>query len=780
MTSSKPAGRQRDWTGAWAALWLVAATLLFFHPVVTGRGHFWDDFLNDVAPTLDYLVSRLARGELPLWVPEQHCGYPLALGGIHWSYPFFLLLIPFVRDGHLPGFVMEMFFLAHLVLLGWFSWRYLRDQGVGFWAALNGALGVSLCAPMVVMLYYPTVICSAVWVPPACLLIERFLRGGGWPLIPAAGVCAGLIFLAGHSQWSFYLLAFVGVYALFSLVSHGWRRRSVAGVGRGVGGIAAVFLLAGLVAMVRLLPELEYTRQSTRMAEASEKLLTAPEFSRPFYVLANAVFPHAWGKIEGSGRTFLYWGRKGYEHVTGFWYYWEDGSYVGLLPLLGVPVGLWFGRRDRRFLLMAALAATAILYGCGVRNPLRIAAGRLFPLLQSMRYHARLTSLWLGFALPWAYAFLLDRWFRAGPDARRKWLATPGHRWAAGAFLFVSLAAGLALWAGLTARFADPIPRRVLMLNLAVFVAVLLGGGVFFVWPRPLGRHPAVLGGILAGLLWLDLYHATGGLHTYPRSFVETMRPNPAEKALMDIREQSPEPWRSAWRGHQANRRVMYLGLESWNGYVPNPHARWNELQTVAEKAGRMDKAYDLMNVRFDLNETMRTGRLRDRMATMAPRVYTVHATVTVAPENVLECVVADEFDCRLACVTEEPAAYAVEPLPAGARDRVSIESYRAQRRIVRADMAAAGVLVFSEHNYPGWRARVNGRPARLLTVNGVNCAVPLPAGTHRVELRFEPAVVRWGLAVSAAAMIGALAVVVWGALRGRWRGSAPLSASVG
>jgi hypothetical protein len=82
----------------------------------------------------------------------------------------------------------------------------------------------------------------------------------------------------------------------------------------------------------------------------------------------------------------------------------------------------------------------------------------------------------------------------------------------------------------------------------------------------------------------------------------------------------------------------------------------------------------------------------------------------------------------------------------------------------ISATLTAAGVLVLSEPFYPGWRAWVDGAEAPLLRGNYALSAVALPAGTHRVELRFSSQPARRGLWLSALgvlALLGLLALHV-------------------
>jgi hypothetical protein len=56
-------------------------------------------------------------------------------------------------------------------------------------------------------------------------------------------------------------------------------------------------------------------------------------------------------------------------------------------------------------------------------------------------------------------------------------------------------------------------------------------------------------------------------------------------------------------------------------------------------------------------------------------------------------------------------------------------------------------VLVLSERDYPGWRARIDGEPTSIVRANYILRAVYVPAGTHVVEVWFEPPGLVAGLA---------------------------------
>ena len=84
----------------------------------------------------------------------------------------------------------------------------------------------------------------------------------------------------------------------------------------------------------------------------------------------------------------------------------------------------------------------------------------------------------------------------------------------------------------------------------------------------------------------------------------------------------------------------------------------------------------------------------------------------------------------------------------------------------VDVDTPRAGLLNLSEVWYPGWTATVDGQPAPLLRAHTTLMAVPVAAGAQRVELRFDPPLVKIGLLISGAALLLIIIVALWAVSR--------------
>jgi hypothetical protein len=127
--------------------------------------------------------------------------------------------------------------------------------------------------------------------------------------------------------------------------------------------------------------------------------------------------------------------------------------------------------------------------------------------------------------------------------------------------------------------------------------------------------------------------------------------------------------------------------------------------------------------------------------------------------------------------VADERAAFAAVTSPAFTARRVVLEGRAAataggrvervephapgrERWRVTAEGAGGGWLVVSAGWYPGWRARIDGRPAPVERADYALLAVHVPRGAHDVELRYVPR--GFGAALAAfAAGAGVVAVAL-------------------
>ena len=83
------------------------------------------------------------------------------------------------------------------------------------------------------------------------------------------------------------------------------------------------------------------------------------------------------------------------------------------------------------------------------------------------------------------------------------------------------------------------------------------------------------------------------------------------------------------------------------------------------------------------------------------------------------------------------------------------------ERVVVRAHATAPGFLHLADQYATGWYATVNGAPTPVLRANHVFRAVEVPAGESLVELRYAPASLWLGAAITGATLVAILGAAI-------------------
>jgi hypothetical protein len=101
-------------------------------------------------------------------------------------------------------------------------------------------------------------------------------------------------------------------------------------------------------------------------------------------------------------------------------------------------------------------------------------------------------------------------------------------------------------------------------------------------------------------------------------------------------------------------------------------------------------------------------------------------------------------------------------PSPSGDGSGAEVEVVRdsGDEIAVSIDALGAGYLVVADALQDGWKAEVDGTPVPLIPADHALVAVPVPAGEHRILLRYDPPTLFPGLAISAVSILVLIALV--------------------
>ncbi len=658
--------------------------------------------INDVtAHTLaarSYPAVAWARGASMLWNPH-------GLGGMPWMgnpqsalfYPPHWLLLIF------PG-AISWLIVAHHLWAGVGVLLLCRRWNLDLLPSVVGGMTFMMAPYLVAHTAegHSAQVFLVTWTPWALLAYERLrhgqVRGAAW-----LAVILALCFFCGHVQEAFYLALILSFFVVTDAISMPVATRRRAGL-LGMWMLAAA-ITVGLVAF-ELIPSYIYKQHSARTSG-----ITIEQASATSLELASArqlIDPFAFGPPEqysGPGQ-----------------FYWETVLHFGVVPLILAVAGAIFGWRTYPWRRMTLLALAAVLFAAGDDGGLFSLMHQWVPGVGLFRAPAR--------ALFFA-SFAVSVLAAAGLDRTLKQVARREARAAAACAVVLILAVGAelsrhaqrVLRVAERTRVENPLshwladragPARILAPQELLTDEETARAGLFKLRryePVPLMRSVALINAAVTrgdaeeqlvgfGAVDLSRYHKPILDLAGVRYAVVYGRP-----------EQPPPGWNHA-AGFQLPPPFTLRG---------DPPQTFDV--TVLENLSPLPRAFVLGRTRPPAAGTSVIPQLRG----LDPR-----AEVIVSPDV----------------------------LPQGPRQSfrpATIRRHSSTVWEVEVELEHPGYLVLTEIYFPGWRARVDGRPAPVMPVDHCFLGVPLAAGSKTVELRYFTPGLEIGLWISAVALAALL-----------------------
>jgi hypothetical protein len=649
-------------------------------------------------------VEQLRRGEFPYLNPYASFGQPLA-GNPNFG-TFFPDTLAFLVLPLRAAFGLHFALAAVLAYAG--ARRWARAEGHGRVAAEAAAVAFTLSGVFVsAWKFYNTGMALAVapWVLAAAAKAVRHAAGAGGPRLRRAvaelGLWSALEVLAGEPVVALLTFLLVGV-----LAAARFSRRGLMAV---AGGLALGAMLAG----PQVLLTAQIYRDSSR-EEVSFPFVTATGTSVHPVRFVEQVVAFPFGRPDRAGEGG-FTGQAFHDNHTP--YLWTLHLGLATLALLARHGRPWRG--PERVWYATALAAVVLSFGRYL--PL---AKKLYPVLS---LDGRLR-----FPVKWWYVVAL---------CCVPLVAHAAGRWAAG-----ERANRLSpWWLALLAAAAVLVPLRVSAEAVAFTALILAAAAILFLVGRrrPEAFLPVALAApLLAASLPLLLAVLDRPLPDPPRvagRLFERIRVDthalpgalpPPERTTREVmRRVAPELW--AISGALAG--VPYA-------FDRDPDGSYTDPDRVVRKA--LD----------DLPWPERVPRLR------LSGVAHVVTDETLPPPFRLSRVLGDRHGVRL---------YALDGAAPSVRfdgGRFLSVRERAAALVAEVDAGTSGLLVWSRSYFGAWRATVDGQPAAVVLADGHVVGVPVPAGSHRVEVSWPRAPL---VAGGASFMVGAVAAAL---LRGRPR----------
>jgi hypothetical protein len=721
------------------ALWLSRS---FWLP---GRYVIAFDTVAYAGPNFEVTMESWRAGRLPLW-NEYIFGGVVHLGNPQAGALYPPKLIGLLLD---TNRAMGVLVAAHLALLAIGTVLFVRRLGcrppAGFAAA------VVVCANGAVLtrsIQFEQILVLA-WAPLLLLGITAVLGAPDrpWTAMIGTAVVTVMVLLAGHPQIVYQLAFVAAVWSGAELVrtrrrsraelsdessAPSWRRLADLGAAVGIGiAVAAPQLVAAVAA----------TRDSAIGLGRSLDELEDPGLSAQPHKLVEILF----GSVRGVNESFFAGGFESIGHV---------GVVAAFAAVFGIVAAAQRPTMRASAYAVAALAVLGVVWALGPRTPLFTTLYHVLPGFDLARGSARwldISVIAAAIGVAWAVEAVADRWpARPGALVASMMFAgavllgvagvvdLPGSGtfvpWLAAAVAVVAaivmvprlrstwavaaLVVLLVLELGATSRYSviDESTRSTAFDELSAGVAGDLEDrpGLTMALTDDAFGDPAYLvagfrpnTNVLAGVVSLDGYD--GGVQVTDRFVALGETTGPGVDPALPLRNKLPTSWSPADAARWGVRYVVVDNDRDARSSLPG----WRSTELA-------DREFTVWENPAWLGDAV--GRLDDgrEVALAFQRRSPTHLVVTL---------------------DDPPVA--------------SSSASSSVRVIVHRQIA------------PGWRVEVDGRPGRLIDVEGFFLGVDVPAGTRTVEFLYRPGWVRPSLAMSAIGLL-ALALCVVVGLRGR------------
>ncbi len=720
-------------------------------PVQTLTG----DLALEMFPWFSQVRDSILAGHLPLWNPYAFGGSALLANGQSAPFsPFTLLAVPFDA-----AYGMSLMMLARLIVAGTGTYLFLRQLGARPPASVIGGVAFAASSYMVVWLGWPHSAVAAL-VPLGFAAAERYQRDGNRPALAGLALIIGLQFLAGHIETSIQFGGALAIYCVARVIlKRPWRPGLFYGLV--VAGIVGVLIAAA--ALVPFLSEL----QTAGIAGRRSGYQFGLTHLQPVMLL-NWLIPN---RLGNPGIDGLYGPLPNYNESSGF---------ATVTALMLTPLGIYWSWNRARGALVA-LALIGLLAAGTVYGLLTPIIGRL-PVL-SVTPNNRMTVV-----ICFVVAVLGGLGIQQLEDRQRE---RPGVVGAVLAICGAAAVAGLVVMAYLlfTRRTAvDTMFPHLHYFGFWVIVAglSLAGAGALILAGSWRGASRAAVAGV-AGMVVLEAAIFAGPYN--PK--ISTADEVPASSAMTQLRQLAGDRPVAAVRGASPPESLSLYQIHDVAGYdpifPPRVSSYWSHSDPqywvvddihVVLGSPRVDMlaaagvAYVEAPEQAPLAGTRTVAHVEgvalQEVPNARPFAYAVSEVVPVGgPDEAVRTLTAHpqrvvvEGCCSTSCKCGSGAASGapwVPPVPYVTPLSVRRETNGGVVGEVNLDRTS---LVVVDQTYdPGWVARIDGHQVPVHPANVMLQSFEVPAGSHHLELSYEPASVSIGLVLSGLGLIGLVAIL--------------------
>ncbi len=788
-------------------LLFVIASLAYFNPVLQGKKIFQSDIVQYTGMAKQQNDYREATGEETYWTNSAFGGMPTYQLGAKYPYNFIKKLDLTLRFLPRPADYLFLYFISiyilFLVLKIDFRLAFLGALAFGFSTYLIIILGVGHNAKAHAIAYMPLVLSG---------IILTFRGKYLWGFLLTT-VALALELVANHFQMTYYLLMLVICLGIAYLVD-AYRKKKLPHFFRSVAIMLAGVLIAVGLNATNILATKEYADASTR---GKSELTINPDGSPKEGsggLSYDYITEYSYGKLEslnlfiprfmGGGTSeplpedgntldeLIKLGaspQEAAEIVTQLPVYWGDQpivaapAYIGAIMIFLAVLALFLVKGRIKWWLTAGMILSLLLsWGDNFSFLTEFFIDNV-PLYDKFRAVSSIQVL-IELIIPVLAVVGLHQYFNdfVKPEQRQKALL-----WATGITggLALVLLLGKSAIPGLD--FASPYDQELrdqlgtplveairddraslfTMDAIRSLIFVLLTAAVLWYFLKQKLRQNTAIA-ILAILIVIDLV-GVDRRYVNNDDFVSArLMDQPFQKSPADLQILEDD---GHYRVYDITTNPFSSGRASYfhnalGGYHAAKPGRIQDLDEFYLAEGGIG-ILNMFNVRYIIGESPNGGPVAQRNPFANGNAWFVE-NILLAENANEEILLLDSLDTKKTAVVHNRFKEAL-PLAEIVRDStasIDLVEVKPDYLVYESSSRSPQLAVFSEVYYPnGWNAYIDGTKTDHIRANYALRALPLPAGNHRIEFKFEPKVIRTGSTIALVSFI--ILILVFGA--GLW-----------
>lgn len=708
----------------------------FIFKSIPYAGDFTGSDLTELNLPLRFASAKsILSGQLPLWNHNLSNGFALLAegqAGVFYPLNFIYLFTPFALAVNIGFFIN--FFLAAV-----FTYFFARVLSISRLGSVFSALAFAFSGFFIFHLKHLNMINAAIWLPLIFYLIEKYFQAEKknkylffLPFVFAVQFFAGhpqISYLSVFSAFFYFLLLFIFCVADFKKVSiTDWAKK-----------VIMPWFFIGLFALglsaVQFFPTLELSTLSERSSWINFDSSTVNIF--PPRQLLTVFSPYLYGN---PAKDLV---DNTYNYLDIFW---ENNCYFGFLSVLFAIFALiCLIKTERKVKFFAIFLLFLLFFIFGRYNFLYIFAWFLIPGLKLFRFSQR-------FLLPFILIFSVV----AG----------------IGFDLFIKLSKIV------LDKYLNFQKVKIILTGLSLFFIVFLVGDIFLYSRQYVSALPADYFKPNRASEWLknknepdnfsylsldwqdswsSIIKSSGGWQDTKNILLYRNMLAPNLNMFFDLSTPDDRPW---LEGGQLFKPMADVWLKAKD----YQHLDSEKNQIFLEDA--FLKIYGMQGVKYFLsyfnlnNEKLKIVEVFEdpplpqlkiyENPYFLPKAFIINDYLIEKDQaKSLEKIANGFYDFSKEVMLEKSPDFLPDNNSILNLTGVKIVYWRNNQIKIKAETDKSSLLFLSLTNFPGWQAKINDQPVKILRANHAFSAIEIPAGISQVEFSFKPAPFYLGLMIS-------------------------------